>query len=131
MGAIITVGEELRKSFHETGFALLSSVPRLRTHGQLVYKYNAKKWHLIGAMKSNRVLYPNGMRIFASAFAATRTQDQLHLVTVKGQEYLVHRYEGPINKLKKAVVLLAYAKDRVPQSLCAGARRYRDVLTVL
>ena len=63
-------------------------------------------------MKSNRILYPNGMRISASAYAAARTQDQFHLVTVKGQEYFVHRYEGPLNKLKRAVVLLTYPKEK-------------------
>ena len=63
-------------------------------------------------MKSNRILYPNGMRISASAYAAARTQDQFHLVTVKGQKYFVHRYEGPLNKLKRAVVLLTYPKEK-------------------
>ena len=63
-------------------------------------------------MKSNRILYPDGKRISASAYAATRTQDQFHLVTAKGQEYFVHRYEGPLNKLKRAVVLLTYPKEK-------------------
>ncbi len=34
-----------------------------------------------------------------------------HLVTVKGREYWVHRYEGSLNKIPNAVVLLSYPKD--------------------
>lgn len=82
------------------------------TNAQVWNKYVAKKCHLIGAMKSNRILYPDGMRTSASDYAASRTQDQFYLVTVKGQEYFVHRYEGPLNKLKKAVVLLTYPKGK-------------------
>lgn len=82
------------------------------TNAQVWNKCVAKKCHLIGAMKSNRILYPDGMRTSASDYAASRTQDQFHLVTVKGQEYFVHRYEGPLNKLKKAVVLLTYPKGK-------------------
>ena len=82
------------------------------TNAQVWNKCITKKCHLIGALKSNRILYPDGMRISASAYAATRKQDQFHLVTVKGQEYFVHRYEGPLNKLKRAVVLLTYPKEK-------------------
>lgn len=70
-----------------------------------------KKCHLIGAMKTNRILYPNGVRTSASDYASTLTQDQFHLVTVKGRKYYVHRYEGRLNKIDKAVVLLTYPKD--------------------
>lgn len=39
------------------------------------------------------------------------TQDQFHLVTVKGREYYVHRYQGHLNKIDQAVVLLTYPKE--------------------
>ena len=50
------------------------------TNLQIWNKCIEKKYHLIGAMKSNRILYPDGMRISASDYAATLTQDQFHLV---------------------------------------------------
>lgn len=70
-----------------------------------------KKCHLIGAMKTNRILYPNGVRTSASDYASILTQDQFHLVTVKGREYYVHRYQGHLNKIKEAVVLLTYPRE--------------------
>ena len=36
---------------------------------------------------------------------------QYHLVTVGGHEYWIHRYEGALNGIGKAVVLLSYPKD--------------------
>ena len=51
MDTIIKVSEELRKSFYESGFNFLAVT-----------------------MKSNRILYPDGMRISASDYAATLTQ---------------------------------------------------------
>ncbi len=74
-------------------------------------KCKEKKCHLIGAMKTNRILYPNGVRTSASDYASILTQDQFHLVTVKGREYYVHRYQGHLNKIDQAVVLLTYPKE--------------------
>ena len=81
------------------------------TNAQVWNKSMEKKCHLIGAMKTNRILYPNGVRTSASDYPSTLTQDQFHLVTVKGRKYYVHRYEGRLNKIDKAVVLLTYPKD--------------------
>ena len=74
-------------------------------------KCKGKKYNLIGAMKTNRILYPNGVRTSASDYASMLTQDQFHLVTVKGREYYVHRYQGHLNKIDQAVVLLTYPKE--------------------
>lgn len=82
------------------------------TNAQVWNKCITKKCHLTGAMKSNRILYPNGIRISARVYVATRTQGQFHLVTMKGQEYFVHRYDCPLSKLKRAVVLLTYPKEK-------------------
>ncbi len=43
-------------------------------------------------------------------YARTLSQSQFHLVTVKGRECWVHRYEGSLIKISKAVVLLSYPK---------------------
>ena len=71
----------------------------------------AKKFHMIGAMKTNRILYPDGNRISAGDYASMLSPDQFHPVTVKGREYLVHHYEGRLNKIDNAVVLLSYPKE--------------------
>ncbi len=66
---------------------------------------------LIGAMKTNRILYPDGHRCSALDYAAMLPNGQYHLVTVGGHEYWIHRYEGALNGIDKAVVLLSYPKD--------------------
>ena len=81
------------------------------TNAAVWNKCKEKKCHLIGAMKTNRILYPNGVRISADDYALTLTKDHFHLVTVKGREYYVYRYQGGLNKIKEAVVLLTYPKE--------------------
>jgi len=66
---------------------------------------------LIGAMKINRILYPDAHRCNIRDYAASLTNDQCHLVTVGGGEYWIHRYEGPLNGIEKAVVLLSYPQN--------------------
>ena len=67
-----------------------------------------KGCHLIGTMKSNRILYPGGKRIPAADLAASLDPGCFHPVTVKGRTYMVYRYEGSLNKIDHAVVLLSY-----------------------
>ena len=64
-----------------------------------------KNCHLIGAIKTNRILFPDGKRTAAADFAASLDSGCFHPVTVKGRTYMVHRYEGPLNKIDNAVVL--------------------------
>ena len=67
-----------------------------------------KGCHLIGAMKTNRILFPEGKRTSASNLAASLAPGCFRPVTVKGRTYMVYRYEGPLNKIDHAVVLLSY-----------------------
>ncbi len=80
------------------------------TNSDILRECRKRACHLIGAMKTNRILYPNGHRTSAMDYALTLSPSQFHLVTVKGCEYWVHRYEGPLNKISNAVVLLSYPK---------------------
>lgn len=66
---------------------------------------------LIGAMKTNRILYPDSHRCSAQDYAAMLPNGQYHLVTVGGHEYWIHRYEGALNGIDQAAVLLSYPKD--------------------
>ncbi len=81
------------------------------TNSDILDECRKKGCHLIGAMKTNRILYPNGQRTSAMDYARSLSPSHFHLVTVKGREYWVHRYEGPLNKIPNAVVLLSYPKD--------------------
>lgn len=81
------------------------------TNPDILHSCEKKGCFLIGAMKTNRILYPNGQRTPALDYARHLLPDQFHPVTVKGRTYLVHRYEGPLNKIPHAVVLLSYPAD--------------------
>lgn len=86
------------------------------TNPDILQTYEKKGCFLIGAMKTNRILYPNGHKTSALDVAKSLLPDQLHPVTVKGRTYLVHRYEGPLNKISHAVVLLSYPVNAFGQS---------------
>ena len=62
-------------------------------------------------MKANRILCPDGYRCSAQDLAATLPNGQCHLVTVGSHEYWFHRYDGALNGIDKAVVLLSYPKS--------------------
>jgi len=81
------------------------------TNSDILGECRKKDCHLIGAMKTNRILYPNGHRTSAMDYARSLSPGQFHLATVKGRAYWVHRYEGSLNKIPEAVVLLSYPKE--------------------
>lgn len=102
---------EVIDSIQESEIPIYVLMDSWYTNAVVWNKCKEKKCHLIGAMKTNRILYPNGLRTSASDYASILTQDQFHLVTVKGREYYVHRYQGHLNKIDQAVVLLTYPKE--------------------
>ena len=69
-----------------------------------------KGFHTIGALKTNRLLYPSGMKKKLSELAAelSVTHNGFDLVTVKKRKYYVYRYEGNLNGIENAVVLFSY-----------------------
>ena len=77
---------------------------------KIINTFAAKGFHTIGALKTNRVLYPFGIKKKLSEFAAllSVTRSDFNLVTVKNQTYYVYRYEGNLNGIENAVVLLSY-----------------------
>ena len=64
--------------------------------------------HLIGALKTNRIIYPQGVRMQAKQFAAYIEEDDTDLVTIGSESYRVYRYEGALNDIDVAVVLLCW-----------------------
>ena len=77
---------------------------------KIINTFVQKGFHTIGALKTNRLLYPSGMKKKLSELAAERstTHKGFDLVTVKKRNYYVYRYEGNLNGIENAVVLLSY-----------------------
>ena len=69
------------------------------------------------------MLYPFGIKKKLNEFAAllSVTHSDVHLVTVKNQKYYVYRYEGKLNGIENAVVLLSYPEKAfgIPKALRA------------
>ena len=77
---------------------------------KIINTFAAKGFHTIGALKTNRMLYPFGLKKKLSEFAVlvSVSRSDFNLVTVKKQKYYVYRYEGKRNGIENAVVLLSY-----------------------
>jgi hypothetical protein len=71
----------------------------------------SKGIHLIGALKTNRILYPQGIRIQAKEFATYIREEETDLVTVGNESYRVYRYEGALNDLEHGVVLMCWNEE--------------------
>lgn len=67
--------------------------------------------HTIGALKTNRILYPQGIRMQAKEFATYVQLEDTDLVTIGQETYRVYRYEGALNDLADGVVLLCWSAD--------------------
>jgi hypothetical protein len=66
-----------------------------------------KGFYVIAMLKTNRILYPNGIAVQAKPFARSLEPNDPHLVTMGQERYRVYRYESILNGLENAVVLLA------------------------
>ena len=54
-----------------------------------------KGFYTIGALRTNRIIYPCGIRQRANEFAPhlRKTDPNVNIVTVGGREFYVYRYE--------------------------------------
>lgn len=81
---------------------------------KLVDTFIRKGFYTVGAMKTNRILYPYGVKMnvcdLAGKLVEAECKELFHLVTVKQRQYYVYRYEGNLNGIENAVVLLTYPK---------------------
>ena len=70
-------------------------------------------FYTIGALKTNRIIYPSGVKCSVSQFAEALKEnaDQFHTVTVKGRQYNIYRYEGNLNGIENAAVLISFPVD--------------------
>lgn len=68
----------------------------------------------IGALKTNRVIYPenhNNLGIKLHKFATTLNIEDFDLVTVKNQEYYIYNYVGNLKDMKNVSITLSYHKE--------------------
>lgn len=110
-GSKIDMAVQLIDSLPETDARVILQMDSWYTCKRIWNKAKEKNITLIGALKTNRILYPDGKSCPACDYAAILSQDQYHLVTVGGHEYWAHRYEGALNGIKKAVILLTFPKN--------------------
>ena len=83
------------------------------TCGSIMDAFIKKGFYTIGALRKNRILYPNGMKQKLSELALhiRETDFVTSIVTVGRREYYVYQYEGNLNGIENAVVLVTYPKD--------------------
>jgi IS4 transposase len=83
------------------------------TSKKLIDAFLSKGFYTIGAVKANRVIYPCGIKQNINEFAKLmeKTDSNIRLVTVGSRQYYVYRYEGSLNGIEDAVVLITYPKD--------------------
>jgi hypothetical protein len=82
------------------------------TNGKIIDACAARGYHFIGAMKTNRIIFPQGIHISIAEFAAKYIEkNDVDLVTVNGNKYYVYRYEGKLNGIDNAVVLISWPES--------------------
>ena len=78
-------------------------------------------YHLIGGLKTNRVIYPQGVRIQIQDFAQHIQHNDVHLVTVGSSRYWVYRYEGPLKGIDHAAVIFCWPEHAFKKPKCLRA----------
>lgn len=80
------------------------------TSSKIMEAFIKRGFYTIGALKTNRILYPHGFKQKLSVFAAglSKRNKAVSLETVGCRNYHVYRYEGNLNGVENAVVLLSY-----------------------
>lgn len=80
------------------------------TSGKLMLHGLKRGYHTIGRVKSNRVIYPFGIKTSVKGFSAHIRKNETCPVTAGDNKYYVYRYEGKINDLENAVILMCWSK---------------------
>ena len=81
---------------------------RWYTNAKIINACAASGYHYIGALKANRIIYPQGIRKSIADFAQYIELNDVDLVTVNGNQYYVYRYEGKLNDTENAAVCISW-----------------------
>lgn len=80
--------------------------------GQKVIEAHFKQgYHFIGAIKTNRIIYPTGLRLQIKDFEQYIEKNDVNLVTVGHSSYWTYRYEGALNGIDNAVVVFCWPEN--------------------
>ena len=77
---------------------------------KVMNSFLGRGFYTIGALKTNRIVYPHGVKCSVSRLAAALKESAfpLHTVTVKVRKYNILRYEGNLNGIDNAVVIISF-----------------------
>lgn len=80
---------------------------------KIMDRFIKKGFYTIGALKTNRIIYPCGIRQKVSEFALhLRKEDpNVNLVTDSNRKFYVYRYKGKLNDIPNAAVIISYPQD--------------------
>jgi len=77
----------------------------------LFHVAESKGYHFIGALKTNRLIFPRGFRkkgIKISKYARLLKQSDFDYVTVNERKYHVYTYLGKVNGMKKVKIIITW-----------------------
>ncbi|MBJ6361200.1 transposase [Paenibacillus sp. MAHUQ-46] len=106
------------------------------TSEKVINACNRKGFHVIAALRTNRLICPSGMTIKISDFAEQHIRkSDLRSVTVDGQgTYWVYPYEGPVSEIENVKLLLSwkdvYATSSKPQVCLLCTDLSLDLVTI-
>ena len=80
---------------------------------EIMEAFLKKGFYTIGAIKTNRVIFPRGIRIQIQQYAQyiRKGDPSVSLVTVAGRKYYVYRYEGNLSNVENAIVLICFPRN--------------------
>lgn len=83
------------------------------TNDKIFNAFIQKGFYSISALKVNRIIYPYEKRMQVQEYASLfkKPGKHFHLVTVGNRDYYVSLYEGRLNSIENAIVLICYPKE--------------------
>ena len=83
------------------------------TAKNLIEAFAVHGFHTIGAIKTNRVIYPCGIHQQVKDFAALLSKDDsnIKLLKIGNRKYYVYRYDGDVNGIHGITVIISYPEN--------------------
>lgn len=90
---------------------------------KVIDSFIGRKFYTVVALKTNRIVYPSGVKCGILQFSEKLKEnaDSFCTVAVKGRKYNIFRYEGNLNGIDNAIVLISFPTGAMnnPKSLRA------------